>query len=946
MPAPQAPIPAAPSVEGTSLWNIQTQAPEWVPLHLVRDKLNSGSYRAYAGSDVTAQSGIGGEASLSPEKGATAVAGGATPTHTEPARGASVRAEAWSREYDNAGDKALAVADGLVSGLSGNLLEGIPGGGALGSIEAEKRREEHPGYKTLGELAAIAGTVLAPESALKYTPLGAANTLFTKSAGAVTAKLGSSVAKNTLANAVGGAVASGALSAAHTVSNVVQGKPVSGYALVDDIGLGAAIGAGLGGLGEILASSAKKSADVAKQIQAAARFDEAAIPVRGALVDVSKSWHSAHNVASARVDALDDLVKSGMMDAEVPGEEWIAARLEARKGADSARDKLHKIAGTDDPVAVGQRLHDLAVSGKAKQAEKLYKAFDDYGTAVSHFDDAMQPTTFDTAHLSDVIGDIDLAMPAKDHPFQRLGQMIESGAPEEEIARFAKQLDEAHNKAKNPTAEADTVVNKTPKAAEPGTVHELDFADVATPTPTPEPAEVVSSKGGGIKVSTKGKVPHQEPAPRVLADDINTPAEPGLAESTLLGGSARNTQDTAGFQAKKILDQVRVERGTGVMSPMRPTALGDKIQGIMDQLTAATGNRLGSAEARQLANQLGMNTAALQGPVSQRLGDLWSLHRMSEALAQELKNGGKSGSKGILTKALSWGVVSGAGHVGYAAAGPVGGGAVRSLARHALGTALYGAAALTATAGRFRQSAVNGLAKVLAPTGRRALGLAGIDKVVSSSYEPNRAPTTDYDTKAKQLRWIQQNPEPIEQHLKAAFKDIGAVDPQAYAATVDAAMSRLTNLARALPKSGELSIMVKSRGPTDSQKLEFHQYEAITADRELVFKYLKAGSMPQVVVTAMNEQHPDFMAEIKDYVLNNQEEVQSAPHGTLMALSTLLGVPLVPEANPYYVRRMQEPYDEAKQKAAQAKMQAQGVQAIHPMIPTQAQLLGLPPRGN
>lgn len=929
---PQAQVPAPP--EGTTLWNIQTQSPEWVGLDQVQARLKSGSHRAYAGSDVSLTAGIGGEGSLSPEKAAVAVAGGATPTHTEAERGAKAREEAFSREYDNAGDKALAIADGLVSGLSGNLLEGIPGGSEYGRIQAEKRQEEHPGYKTLGELTAIAATILAPESALKYTPLGGANTAFSKTAEAVSAKLGSGVLKRAAADAAGGAVAAGALAAAHSVGQAVQGKPVSGYAILDDVGLGAAMGFGLGAVGEALIGSSRKAADVAKQIQAASRFDESALPIRASLIDVSKSWNSAHNVASARVDALEDLVKSGMMDAEVPGEAWLAARTEARRAADTARTKLHKLAGTEEPVAIGERLHDLAVSGKAKQAEKLYKAFDEYGTAVSHFDDAMQPTTFDTAHLGDVIGDIDMVMPASEHPLQRLQQMIENGSPQEEIERFANQIDENYHNTtspKTPTSELTTRELKTPKA------QELDFADVL---PGPK-SEVISSHGGGISMSRVKGTPRPEPAPpRVLAEDINSPASEDLATSTLLGGS-RAGNDTAGFQAKKILDQVRVERGTGVMSPMRPTALGDHIQGVMDQLTATTGNRLGSAEARELANKLGMNTASLTGPVASKLGDLWALHRMSEALGQELK----SRSKGVLAKALSWGAVAGAGHVGYEAGGAVGSGVMRSLARQAMGTALYGAAALTATAGRFRQSAVNGLAKALSPTTRRAINLAGIEKTVSASYEPGKAPTTDYNTKAKQLRWLQQNPEPTEKHLQKVFKELGGVDPAAYLATVDAGMTRLKNLARALPTSASVSVMIAHSGPTEAQKMEFHQYEAVTANRELVFQYMKAGMMPEAVVSAMNEQHPDFMAEIRDYVLNNPDEVQSAPHGTLMALSTLLGVPLVPEADPLYVQRMQEPYTEAKKKAEQAKMQGQGMQAIHPMIPTPAQMLVLPQMG-
>lgn len=929
----------APGPEGTSLWNIQTQSPEWVPLDQVKSKLSAGTYRTYAGSDVLVQSGVGAEGSYTPQAAATAVAGGATPTHTEPYRDVEARKKEFANQFDNAGDKALTVVDGLVSGLSGGLLEGIPGGG-LSEIEREKRGEVNPGYKTLGELAALAATFVAPESALKYTPLGAANELFGTASKATKAALAAKggetalakIARTGVSEAVGGAVASGALSSAHAVSQAVQGKPVSGYAILDDVGLGAAIGAGFGTVGETLGLAAKKAADVKAQIQAAARFDESALPVRRVLTDVTTSWDTAHKLASQRVEALDKLVKSGMLDAEIPGTEWLAERSSAKVAADQARAKLDKIAGTTDPVAIGERLHDMAVSGKAKEAQKLYEAFDNYGTAVSKLDSAMQPTTFDNAHLHDVIGDLDLSIPSSEHPMQRLEQMIENGTPADEIQRFADQIDANYNGAKKePTPGANNPTQDVQAGRRQNEQHNIDFGEVAHKVPEPE---IVSSKGEPVGISVKNvempKGAQPEP-PRKYVPGLNVPDEE-KAMSILSGGSRAGNEE-AGFKAKRILYEA-----SQVSAPVRPTNLGNNIQGLLDQLTAATGNRLGSEEARALAVKLGMNPSALTGPVSKRLADLWSLHRMSEALAENMETSG-SGPKSKLATALGWGVVSGARHIGYEAGGAATAGVVGSLARQALGTALHGAAALSAVAGRFRQSAVNGLAKALNPTGRRALTMTGIYKTVSASYKPDEPPTTDFNTKADQLRWLLQNPEPTTNHLKQVFKSIGAVDPVAYTATIAAAQKRLTNLAKALPTAGTSSLMVKHSGPTASQIAEWHSYEAVTADRELVFKYLKAGMMPEGVVSAMNEQHPDYINEIKEYVLNNPDEVKSSSHATKMALSRLLGVPLVPEANPAYVSRMQEPYQKAKQEAAQ---RAQGPATLHAPQPTPVQIIQLP----
>lgn len=953
----------APVAEGTSLWNLQTQKPEWIPLTQVKSRLSSGAYKTYAGSAVPVQAGIGGEGELNPVSAATAVEGGATPTHTEAFRDLEARQSEFSRQYDNAGDKALAYLDGVTSGLSGGLLDGVPTTSKYNAIERSKRIEEHPNYVGLGELTAMAATALAPESALKYTPLGGANKLFSVASGATDAALagrvGSSVLRRGISEAAGGAIASGALSTAHAVQQSVQGKPISGYAIIDDVGLGALLGGGLGIVGEKLTGAAKKITDARTQIEAAARFDESAVPIRGVLTDVSKSWRSAHNVSGARAEALEDLVNAGHLDGDLPGTEWLKTRTDARTSADKAFAKLSKLAGTEDPVAIAERVHDLAVSGKAKEAEKLYKAFDEYGSSVSHLDDVMQPTTFDMAHLHDVVGDLDLAIPAKEHPLQRLEEMINNGTPQEEIERFVKEYDAAHNRETGHAGPEDVTVDKpvvrdgatsnqrAGRKIEPQEIAGRPTADFQPPKF--EPPELREGQKLGDFVGEGRVAPHANdpvgPGAKIGEPPGAVTPNEDLAKSKLLGGSSAGNEQ-AGFQAKKILDQARVERLTGVMSPSRPTDLGNKIQGLIDQLTAQTGGRLGSAEARALANKLGMNTASMGGPVAQKLADLWSLHRMSENLAEQLGKRGTGTKKNLLTKALSWGVVSGAGSVAYEAGGSFAAGATRSLARHALGTALYGAAAVTAVAGRFRQSAINGLAKALNPTIRRGAQLSGIYKSVSTSYEPDAPPTTDYNTKAEQLRRLAENPEPVRAHVSKQLEGIKGIDPVAFSASVDAAITRLQNLAGALPTVASYSLMTKTkRGPTPAQLQEWHMYEAATADRELVFKYLKAGYMPQSVIEAMNEQHPDYMNEVREYVLNNPDVVQSANHHTQMALSRLLGVPIVPEANPAFVKRMQEPYDEAKMKAAQKQaqtMQSQGPAALHAAPPSAAQILVLP----
>jgi hypothetical protein len=923
-------LPVAPAPEpqdGTALWNIQTQAPEWVPLSEISTRLKSGAYREYAGSDVTVRSGIGGEQSLSPGAAGVALAGGAQTTTTSGERASRAAQAQIEGAYDTAGDKALALTDGLVSGLSGDLLEGVPTGDSItAQFERSMRDKVHPGYKQVGELTALAATALAPESALKYTPLGLANQAMSKTAKLVKAAAGTGVLASGLAEGVGGAVASGALSTAHAVQDAVNNRPVSGWAIVDDVGLGALIGGGFGSAGELLGRSASRGAELRKQVEAAARFDETAKPVLQSLNDVSTAWSNAHAEASARFDKLQDLVDSGLLDANMPGEEWLSERKGFKTEADKAAKKLARIAGTDDPQGIAGRIQELAASGKAKEAERLYKAFDDYGTAVSKLDDAMRPTVHDRSHLGDVLdlfSNLDEEIPASEHPLQKLESMIQNGAPEEEVKRFVDEYDRAYAKQGKPPEEG---IAQEKSDAESTQAKTGEQGPNARRRPVETPTKDIGLRRPTAKLeSGMGEVPSLEHAPPA---DLETPA-PEIRDMS---------RDRAGMEAMQTLGQH--EQFRAVRPMVRPTDLGLQIQTALDRLTAATNGKLGSAPARSLAQELGMNLRSLSGPVSSRLADLWALHRMSESLGQVAAGGGKKA--GLLGKAVRSGVISSAGLAGYKMAGSFGAGATRSLIAAAGSAALAGSAKLTAIAGQFRQHAVNGMAKVLSPTGRRALALAAIHRVVSTSYAPDQEPTTDYKKKAAQLRMVMENPEATRARVTRTLDPVRGVDPVAHSSAVEAAMTRIANLARALPQDYSVSFGYKNQGPTLGEIDGWQSYEAVTSDKNLVFDYVRSGHVPERVREAMQEQHPEFLDEIREYVMTHPDEVKAAPYNTQKALSQLLGAPIVPTADAGYVLRMQQSYQDQKQKAQQAQMQMQGAAAMKAGVPTLGQILSIP----
>ncbi len=977
-----------PQGQGTVLWNLQTQSPEWVDFDDVSKALSSGQYRAYSGSTTNVEQGIGGEAALDPEQAATAVAGGGVATGSEAARGAIAAHEDNLARHSGIGDKALALASHAVSAVSGGLLKGIPG---EDPEERALREEANPGSAALGDLAALAAAVFQPESLIKYTPLGLAGEAGSAVASAV--KGAGGIIRGAGAEALGGAAAGAILGSTNQIGNAITGGKVSPAAVVDDIGLGALIGGGLGLAGGVVSKMAGNVRNARAEVKAAAGFDESAKPVAASISDASDAWHSAHEGAKVRLKALNQIAN----DHQIP-EEWLAARNEAAAEADKTAKALHKVAGTDDPVAVGQRIAELASSGKAKQAEKLFHAFNEYGTAVSRLDDAMRPVTSDLAFTGD-LHDMAEAVPAQDNVYQQVEAMIKNGASAEEIQAFQHRVNDASGyegrlngktpesaaKAEQATgalkptpkdmptgklggraetpgphelsgvgepvsprtgdkgfdhSDAGSELVGTPNGRNPMSPDDMDMYDLSDVTKgsnkeriaaleerlagkqkgKPEP-EATQFDGRSPTKQTSAELAEQPVAARRSPAYEVEPEIPGRkartyepadnpADSYERPGEFRPDPGAAGRRADHILDNARKDA-----RPVMPSELGDNIQAALNNLQAATGGRLGSAEARALAKKLGMDTDKLTGPVASRLVDLWGLHRMAEAVAE---------GKGAKASALE-GVLRAAGaSVGYKMGGYVGARAIGTM----VGAASGGLKSLVSTAGRLKQDAILGMAKVLSPMGRKAITLGAIGRTVSTSYSPGAQPTTSFDTKAKQLRQAVASPDAIKEKIKDGLKDVAAIDPVTASGAMDVAFARIQALAKALPNASYWGPFDPPGPPSSKEMDSWHEYEAVTHDRNLVFDYIKSGHVPEVVKEAMMEQHGDFMQELSNYIAGHQDEVSAAPPRTKQALSQLLGVSMGYEADPEYIARLQLSYQDAKQKAAQKMGAMQQSQAI------------------
>jgi hypothetical protein len=981
------------------LWNLETQQPEAVPAERIPEALTSGRYREFEGSSVNVQHGIGGEHAVSPRELGAHIAGGGIETGSEAELGAAQRDEAQRKTFRGGGQAVLAGIDGAIEGLSGGLMEGLPASGILGKEARELRGRENSTAKLVGNLAAIAATVVAPESALRFTPLGAANKAAEAvSAGGRVAK-GGSVISRAIAEAKGGAAAGAILGSTSQVGHALSGRPVSGDALVDDIGIGAIAGFGLGVVGGAFERQAAKIANSRKEIEAAARFDEAVPATRGAMGDALKTWEAAHIDADRRMVMLNDLAKTGDLDASLTGREWLGPRREALAEAQAAKKRLLKVAKAKDADGVNSRIAKLLDSNQGHEVEKIALALDDYGTKVAKYHESMLPTREDYLHLLEVQGDtahFDMdnfdapAINVEQHPYHVYTKMLEGGASEHELASFAA----AHGLAETPeqalgrvkraarTKGRDTYEEFTrmikegrPDAELRAFAREHDLGElssqqlseatddiktaaqkIAKGTPREDVGTVASKakevvKEEGIEASQRLAEPTKDlkiASLNLTKEHKFTLGEAGTSspEAAMAGRAPKsstvapqdlfNLRGKQAIKAHQILNEVRY-----LTNPHGPGELGEKLRGIVQKLESDTGGRLGTAEARMLAKKLGANADAISSPLAQRLVDMWAMKQMAKAIGDETSKVGRVLRKGgMARKALQAGAVTGARSAVRKAAGPVAGGMAGSLVGNFMGAALGGMGTILSTMGRMRNHAVMGLGRVLRPAGRRALMLTSV-RPTHISYDGSE-PTSDFDTKAKQLRQMVAARDMLQLRAEQAFDEIRSVHPTAALAGAESFVRRMENLEKRLPP-GTYRGQFLPPGPPSAQDLDdFHMYEAVTHDPGMVFEYLKVGAMPESVIDAMREQHPDRLNEIREYVMSNPEEVSAAPYQSKVALSKLLGVPLVPEADALYIQRQQLRYQELREKAAQAQasqtqasMMRGGMPSPLPMTPAQ-----------
>lgn len=387
--------------------------------------------------------------------------------------------------------------------------------------------------------------------------------------------------------------------------------------------------------------------------------------------------------------------------------------------------------------------------------------------------------------------------------------------------------------------------------------------------------------------------------------------------------------------------------------PARRVAdLSAEVGAVLDRLEAVTGGKLSSPVARAFAEEMGINMERVNGQLAQRAVHLWATRKLAEGVADSVPGalGRVKGKASLPKKAARAAVVGWGRRHAFAVGGALAAGPAGVVLGAAADAVLHGNAAIASAAGRLRNAAVIGMSKLLSSRNVRALGLAVPAVRASYDAENGRPADRDFIRKSEDLRMAMGNEPAVRQRVRAALRDVGALDPVAAVTAEDSAVRRLKNLAVRLPVFMLQSAGLPASPPDPVAVQEWELYEAITHDRSLVLKLAAAGRVTPIVGQALAEQHPDYRAELLQYVLDHPDEMARAPQHVQESISELLGVPLVPEADPLYVIRQQASYEELRQKTAGAQQAQAGAAAVRGGLglstPAAAMASGGPAPGN
>jgi hypothetical protein len=943
------------------LWNLQTQAPEFVELENVRTALASGTYIEYEGSESVRL--VDPE---HPEYGTT-VRDITAPMEVEQVArpetvevGASEllgqqREQEYRESYDTFGQEVLGFVEGGLEGLSAGLIDR----GA--SEESAMRAEVNPYAGGAGVAAGIiapalltGGSGLAAQAA-RLTPAG----VIARAGEAAAVRAGKNVI---LREAARGAVESAGFAAGHAVGGaLMSNKPLSAEAIVSEAWQGGLLGGALGGLAAHAGRIVRKADDIQAGVRASDDLLNASSDLSRSVSDHFRSagnaWDGAVAEYGKRLDNIDTAQRAGAIPGQL--DSFFSERYAAHRSAQQARERLVKALGGKPGSDPWERLEKVLATGKVKRVQQVAEALDFYGNAVARLDDVMVPR------------DIERALSPTP---QRLGQVAAPppGAPVSSPAAGGPKTMPGKGQAPlRPTAVGDAgapPVEFRPTAPEMSpprapTLPGPQAADMKTLTPTlpavgPGGTKRLVREGTAV-LPGRGPMPSTMPPP-ALPDTLGPAPFPGSNRPTVpLPG--RGTQATGGMAAPPAAAGAvpRPQRASGnplqdfvlghrVVAGPRPTDLGLQIQRKMEDLDVKFNGRLSSAGALDAAEELGIDISKIHGPIAERAVQLWALRKMAGSLG---KAAAGKGSDGVVKRIIDMAAGAAAGRaaapLGMAAAGPIGAAAVGRLASGAVRFGLKGMAGLAGIVGNGRTKVARAVDAALKGNRIRAVNTTMTALRVSYDPEaPEGAGSRDFATKAEELRRAFMNPDALRASIHEKIGEIGDMDPELAQSIEDTMMARLERLHAKLPPylSQGAILQDPTKAPLDMQAVRnWELYEAVTHNVSLALEFAATGVVPEMVLSAFNEQHPEMKNEVLRQLMEDEDKLRRAPIDSLRGLSRLTGLPLIPEADPAYVYRQQQRF-KAQREAQKTKNQPLGQAQIQGPAPTPGQAMAVGPQ--
>jgi hypothetical protein len=953
------------------LWNLQTQSPQFFEPDAVSAALASGNFRTYEGSQSVRSASADVEPGVDPgyqvneldqaelyrlEAGAQQVG---------PGELLAKQAEEKRREeLDTLGHELLAFSGGVVSGVTAGLVDPREISPELDEISTINPWAAGAGVATgIVVPGLLSGGTGAAASAARATPAGA----IARGAARVAEKVGGSVVAR---EAAAGAFESTAYAVGGQIGGALWGDtPVSAEAVVSEMGLGALIGGGLGAVARGARTSveamdaAKKSGQVIPDLLNPA--SDLSRGVDNELRSAGGSWDKAVEHYRAQLDVLDAAQRRG----EIPGslDGFLEERYVAHRQADMARRKLLQVLGGNKNGDPWERLEKVLLTGKPKRVQEVAEAMDSYGAAVARLDDAMAPR------------DLERALSPTPRPLGSPGAPP-PGAP----VRGAEAAGPKTNPGKMAARADDSMVPwEPPPLNQTQTMVPWDPPPATQPSMIPWEPPVTRVTPGGTRVgmdrpmpgtptvrlpAAAAAAPPAAPA-AARAADIPVMENPGYLPTTPLPGRGTAATGDMAPPAGPALGGVQIPRGNAVADFVaapriapgpRPTDLGALIQQRLAAIDELVGNQAVSAGALDMAEQLGIDLARVSGPVAERAVQIWGLRKMAEA-AMKAAKGSSSKSVGaaenLLERAVGVGVGRVAGGVGRAMAGPFGGGVASALGSGAVRLGLKFAGQVGTAAAKAKENVTRAVDAALAG-GKRVRPVGRAATALRVSYDPevegDARGTRDFRIKADQLRALAGNEAALRAHVTNATAEVAKMDPHFAKAIQDVAVNRISKLAMRLPAflAHGNPLVDPKKAPLDVKAVrEWELYEAITYNPALAWKFVASGAVPGVVAEALREQHPEMFMEMTKQVLSDPERLKRADQATLKGLSTLLGIPLIPAADPAFRARQQARFAEKRQASQDVQRRQQGAAALRgglhgQPVPTPGQAAAQGPIGN